>query len=86
MASTTHVSGGARGRGADSSMHQFVQLVSICPNCNHQRPQGEYSGANLGRLLDGGYPIEAYCVACDEFWAISPRERAAVAAELWSGK
>jgi hypothetical protein len=39
----------------------------------------EFSRAALGRLLNGGHPIEAYCVTCDEFWAISSRERAALA-------
>jgi hypothetical protein len=26
-------------------------------------------------LLDSGHPIEAYCVMCDQFWALSVRER-----------
>jgi len=36
--------------------------------------------ADLVRLLNGGYPIEAYCVSCDEFWPISVRERVALGA------
>ena len=84
MASTTHVPDGASQRNTDSSMHLSVHFVSICPKCNHHQPQGGYSRAALGRLLSGGYPIEAYCVTCDEFWLINTTERSAVAAELSS--
>ena len=84
MASTAHVRYGANARGADSSMHLSVHFVSMCPKCNHEQPQGGYSRAALGRLLNGGYPIEAYCVTCDEFWLINTTERSAVAAELSS--
>jgi hypothetical protein len=86
MASTTHVPDGANERGADSSMHLSVHFVSICPTCNHEQPQGGYSRVALRRLLNGGYPIEAYCVTCDEFWLISTRERVAAAGELSSAK
>ena len=84
MASTTHVPDGASDRNVDISMHLSVHFVSVCPKCNHQQPQGGYSRAALGRLLSGGYGIEAYCVACDEFWLINTTERSAVAAELSS--
>jgi hypothetical protein len=36
----------------------------------------------LQRSLDGGYPVDAYCVLCDEFWPISVSERAALARAL----
>ena len=84
MASTAHVPDCASERDADSSIHLSVHFVSICPKCNHQQPQGGYSRAALGRLLGGGYPIEAYCVTCDQFWLINTTERSAVAAELSS--
>jgi hypothetical protein len=84
MASTAHFPDGANERGADTSIHLSVHFVSICPKCNHEQPQGGYSRAVLGRLLNSGYPIEAYCAACDEFWLINPTERIAVAAELSS--
>ena len=84
MASTTHVPDGANERSADTSIHLSVHFVSICPKCNDQQPQGGYSRAALGRLLNGGYPIEAYCVTCDEFWLINTTERIAVGAELSS--
>jgi hypothetical protein len=35
-------------------------------------------------LLSGGYPIEAYCVACDDFWPIALSERVAIAVRLAS--
>jgi hypothetical protein len=34
-----------------------------------------FTKASLRRLLDAGHPIEAYCVMCDQFWALSVRER-----------
>ena len=84
MTSTAHVPDGANARHADSSIHLSVHFVSICPKCNYGQPQGGYSRAALGRLLNGGYPIEAYCVRCDDFWLINSTERIAVAAELSS--
>jgi hypothetical protein len=33
-------------------------------------------------LLKADHPSEAYCAACDEFWAVSPPERAAIASEV----
>ena len=82
MAGTTHFPGGAHGRGADNRMHESIPFTSTCPKCQVQQTQRGFSRAALGRLLNNGHPIEAYCVTCDEFWAISPRERAALAAGL----
>jgi hypothetical protein len=82
MASTSQIPGGARGRGADSRMHESIPFTSTCPKCQVQQTQRGFSRAALGRLLHSGHPIEAYCVTCDEFWAISPRERAALVAGL----
>jgi hypothetical protein len=56
----------------------------MCPKCRAQQPQRGFSRAALGRLLGGGYPIEAYCVACDDFWSISVGERVAIAVTLAS--
>jgi hypothetical protein len=44
------------------------------------RPQLGYDRNSLLRLLRGGYPLEAYCSMCDEFWSISAKERAALVA------
>jgi len=55
---------------------------SSCPKCRREQSQGGISRARLLRLLDSGHPIEAYCTTCDEFWAVSPRERAAIASKL----
>jgi len=30
---------------------------------------------DLLKLLDGGYPIEGYCVSCDKFWTVGVQER-----------
>ena len=82
MASTTQLPGGARGRSADNRMHESVPFTSTCPKCRVHQTQRGFSRAALGRLLNNGHPIEAYCVTCDEFWIISARERAALAAGL----
>jgi hypothetical protein len=65
-------------------MREAVPFTSTCPKCREQQPQRGFSRAALGRLLSGGYPIEAYCVACDDFWTISLRERVAIAVVLAS--
>ena len=82
MATTTHVSDVAPRRGADSSVHQSIPFASVCPKCRHQQAQRGFSRAALGRLLNAGHPIEAYCVSCDDFWSISTLERHALAERL----
>jgi len=57
-----------------------VGFRSMCPRCAKIRPQRGYDRNSLLRLLNRGYPVEAYCVACDEYWPISIKERAALAA------
>ena len=86
MANTTQVPGGAHGRSADSRMHESVPFSSTCPTCRVHQIQRGFSRAALGRLINNGHPIEAYCVTCDEFWVISARERAALTAGLDGGK
>jgi len=56
-------------------MRQAIVFVSMCPNCKGQQPQDTFAVDDLVRLLNGGYPIEAYCVPCDEFWSVSFEER-----------
>jgi hypothetical protein len=56
-------------------MRQAIVFVSTCPSCKRQQPQDAFAVADLVRLLNGGYPIEAYCVPCDEFWPISFEKR-----------
>jgi len=63
-------------------MHASLSFASPCPKCRHQRAQRGFSRASLLRLLSSGHAIEAYCSACDEFWAISRQERAALAGEV----
>ena len=64
--------------GLDGRMQ--VPFMSMCPRCAQMRPQPEYDRTSLLRLLRGGYPLEAYCSICDEFWSISARERAKLVA------
>jgi hypothetical protein len=56
-------------------MSHAVVFASTCPHCQRDQPQDSFTLADLLRLLDGGYPIEGYCVICDEFWPISLHER-----------
>jgi hypothetical protein len=63
-------------------MHESIPFVSTCPNCRLPHPQRGFSRAAVLRLLNGGYPIEAYCVMCDEFWSISIAERVAITMQL----
>jgi hypothetical protein len=64
--------------GAVNYMHQSIPFESTCQTCGLPQPQCD-SRAALKRLLDANYPIEGYCRTCDEFWSISPKERAALA-------
>jgi hypothetical protein len=68
--------------GTNASMHQSVPFISTCPKCSEQQPQRGFSPSALHRLLHGGHPIEAYCVACDEFWPVSVEERREIAERL----
>jgi hypothetical protein len=74
MATTTQdpgARGSIEGAGTDSSMHESVPFTSACPRCTREQPQRGFTRATLQRLLDVGYPIEAYCVMCDQFWPVS---------------
>ena len=56
-------------------MRQAITFASTCPHCKRDQPQDGFTVADLLRLLDGGYPIEGYCVFCDKFWPINLQER-----------
>jgi len=58
-----------------------IPLVSECPRCRSERAQWYTAGA-IRRLLNGGYPVEAYCTMCNEYWQVGARERAALAGNL----
>ena len=65
----------------DGRMHvSKVPFLSMCPTGAQMRPQPGYDHNSLLRLLRGGYPLEAYCSICDEFWSISAKERATLVA------
>ena len=68
--------GSIRGAGTESLTHGRVPFTSTCPRCTREQHQRGFPRMVLSRLLDKGSPIEAYCVMCDQFWSISPRERA----------
>ena len=62
-----------------------IPFMSLCPKCTQVRIQRGYDRKSLLRLLDQGYPVEAYCETCDEFWSISAKERAALVAATIAG-
>ena len=68
--------GSITGAGTESLTHGPIPFTSMCPRCTREQHQRGFPRVALSRLLDKGYPIEAYCVMCDQFWPISPRERA----------
>jgi len=59
-------------------MSQSIIFVSTCKSCLSEQPQDAFTVEDLVRLLDGGYPIEAYCMPCDKFWSIGIQERLAL--------
>ena len=81
MPTSTQIPGVLRAVTNDRA-HKSLPFVSTCPNCRRPQPQRGFSRAALFRLLNGGYPIEAYCVKCDEFWSISIVERVAITMQL----
>jgi len=56
-------------------MSQAIVFASTCPRCERAQVQDTFTVADLMTLLYGGYPIEAYCAICDEFWPVSIKER-----------
>jgi hypothetical protein len=54
---------------------QAVDFSATCPHCKREQLQEGYTLADLMRLLYGGYPVEAYCALCDEFWIVSIQKR-----------
>jgi hypothetical protein len=63
-------------------MDRTIVFISTCPSCKREQLQEGFTAAALKKLLDAGYPIEAYCMICTQFWPISLRERAALANAL----
>jgi hypothetical protein len=47
----------------------------MCPICRLEQVQYRFNIASLHRLLRSGYPVEAYCESCDEFWPIGTEQR-----------
>jgi hypothetical protein len=62
--------------------YEPLPFTSTCPRCLEERAQRGYSRAMLRRQLQGQQAIEAYCVACDEFWPLSAGERATLVRHL----
>ena len=76
---------GAGNIGTDSRTDE-VSFLSTCPRCTREQLEQVFSRAAVQRLLDSGYPVEAHCVMCDQYWPISAQERAAVARRLGAEK
>jgi hypothetical protein len=68
--------------GMDSRLHESLPFTSTCPRCMRLQPQRGFPRAASRRLLDSGFPLEAYCVMCDQCWPVSALERRAIAEAL----
>jgi hypothetical protein len=66
----------------DGDKRALVQFLSTCPKCRQMRTQFRYDRDSLLRLLERGYPMEAYCEECNDFWSINVKERAGLAIVL----
>ena len=82
---TTQVPGTQGTKANGRAPRSGIPFVSICPMCAQVRPQPGYDRESLLRLISNGYPVEAYCSLCDEFWSISAKEHAALAAAVIAG-
>ncbi|HVN43927.1 MAG TPA: hypothetical protein VMT66_01655 [Steroidobacteraceae bacterium] len=56
-------------------MNEVIPFMSRCPKCGDRRLQEGYTHRMLRRLLNTDASIEAYCGACNQFWAVSALER-----------
>ena len=74
-----------RAKAKEHTGGSYVLFESMCPKCAQIQPQHGFDRNSLLRLLSGGYPVEAYCAPCDEFWSISAKERAALVAATIEG-
>jgi hypothetical protein len=54
---------------------QVFAFAATCPSCKRAELQNALTSGALERLLNRGYPVEAYCTACDEIWTISIQKR-----------
>jgi len=75
----------AHGTKSNGRTNGSIPFASMCPKCAQVRPQRGYDSNSLLRLLNRGYPVEAHCAICDEFWSISLKERAALGAAAIAG-
>jgi hypothetical protein len=69
-------------------MDEPIVFAGTCPRCGHEEVQDGFTVADLMRLLYGGFPIEAYCTACEEFWTVSVHKRVELGemvAAAWGG-
>jgi hypothetical protein len=64
-----------KNRSGKYAMGQVLTFVAICPTCGREELQNTFTCAALERLIDGCYPIDAYCAVCDEFWTVNIRKR-----------
>ncbi len=60
----------------------LARFLCECPKCGHERLLTGYADDELRELLSSGADIEAYCISCDQHWAIPTDERADLARAL----
>ena len=57
------------------SMSTRIVFAATCPKCKREQLQTGYTVSDLMRLLYGGYPVEGYCVVCEDFWPVTVQKR-----------
>jgi len=62
-----------------SRLAETLRFTSTCPKCGKACTE-QYELNALLRLLDKGFPVEAYCSSCEEYWSISIEQRVALGA------
>lgn len=60
-------------------MTDFLSFTANCPTCASEGVVVTYTRAELLRLLELGYPVEAYCTECDVDWLVGPGVRTRIA-------
>ena len=69
---------GVSGKSSENIRGFPIEFESMCPKCKQVQSQRGFDRSSLLRLLKNGYPVEAYCAVCDEFWSITSKERTAL--------
>jgi hypothetical protein len=83
IASYVREAGSTRAEAGSGRMQDAVPFLATCPKCKHQRVQHGYDRATLLTLFNRGCPVRAYCLECEDSWAINNHEEDRLASWLF---